>query len=126
MNQRGLARIDRYIAAWGVIATIAVLPLGGISASISTAVGGGIALLNWMVFRYLVVRLVASSSKSGFGVFLGMKTVVLLAFVTLLCLTTPVEPVNVIIGFSALLLGIVTYSFKSSLARGDAAMKREI
>jgi hypothetical protein len=125
MNHHHLTKIDRHILIWGLIATAVATPIGGISALLSALIGATLAVVNWMAFRYVVLRMAASGNRMGFGISLGIKTVAILGVITLLFFTLPLEPVALICGFSALFLGIVTYVFKQSLDKGDAVLKKD-
>lgn len=125
MNHQALKKIDQYIAAWGILVTIAALALKGTATGVGVFVGGAIALLNWMAFRYLGLRMMNPDQRMRFGLVLGVKSILLLGVIAVICLKFPINPVPLAIGFSSLILGIVTYSFGKSSETKDAAMNKE-
>lgn len=126
MNHHHLTKIDWHIILWGCVATAVAIPVGGTAALWSTLVGAAIAVLNWMAFRYIVLRMLVSGNRVGFGISLAIKVLVVLGVISFLFIVLPLEPVAVICGFSALFLGIVSFAFKQSLEKGNAAVKKDL
>ena len=81
MDRKLLTKIDLYVFAWGVLIVIGASVLGGRQDILGAAVGAGIASLNWLGFRWAGVRMAATGNKSRFGVFLAVKTLLVLTAV---------------------------------------------
>ena len=126
MNHHHLTKIDRHVIFWGIIATAAAIPIGGVSAVVSTLIGAVLAILNWMAFRFIVLRMATSGNRLGFGLSLGIKSIAILGIITILVVLLPLNPVALTCGFSALFLGIVSYTFKQALDKGAAALKKDL
>ena len=126
MSRRVLTRIDLYVAAWGLALTLGALALYDLSTMLGVLVGASVATANWMAFRWLGIRMAATGNKNRFGVFLGVKTVAILAIVGLLLTTNDViAPLPFMIGMSSLVLGILSRGAHQAIAEGDAVLRED-
>lgn len=125
MHHHSLKKIDYWIAAWGVIAIASATVISGRTVFFSTLLGAALGLANWMMFRYVVLRMAVSGNKLGFGVFMGVKSLAVMGIVTAVFLLLPVEPPAFIAGISSLFMGITSYFLVQSLKKGDQLLKKE-
>jgi hypothetical protein len=121
-----LTKIDAHIAIWGVVATALTALVGGEEMFPSAMVGAAVASLNWIAFRKLAVRLVSSEQKVGLGVFLAVKTLMLLGGIVLLLTFLPIHPVAFLVGMSGLFAGIVSSSIGHTLNPTETPLERKI
>ena len=80
---------------------------------------------NSITFRYIILRMASSGNRLGFGLSLGIKTIAIFSIITALVVLLPLNPVALTCGFSALFLGIVSYTFKQALDKGGAELKKD-
>ena len=125
MQHHNLKKIDYWIAAGGVIAIGAATVISGETAFFSTLLGAALGLANWMMFRYVVLRMAVSGNKLGFGVFMGIKSFALMGTITAIFLLLPMKPPAFIAGISSLFLGITSHYLAESLKKGDRILKKE-
>ena len=121
-----LTKIDAYIAVWGLIATGVTALVGGTEMILSALTGAALASINWLAFRSLATRMAASPQKLVLGLFLGIKTVVLLGGIALILTYLPLNPVALLAGMSGLFLGIVTSTITHSLKQAESAVERKL
>lgn len=109
MERRSLDLITTYVAMLGALASAGAWLALGTSVGIGALVGSGLAIANWLGLRWLLTRLLASGtrSKTGFMVLLGVKTLAFMAIVSLLVVRGTVSPLGLVIGLSALVIGLV-------------------
>jgi hypothetical protein len=119
-----LTKIDAHIAVWGAVAVAVTTVVGGTGMVVSALIGAVLAVVNWIAFRTLAVRMVSSSHKLGFGLFLAAKTLVVLGGIALLFAFLPLYPVAFIAGMAGLFLGILTSTICHSLKQTESTMER--
>ncbi len=123
MATRDLTRTDPYVIGWAAAISIAALVWGGTPVILGALAGGALAVVNWIGFRWAGVRMAATGNRGRFFVFLAVKMSVVLAAVSLLVLSGSVSPLALMLGLSALVLGILTRSGVRALAEGEAALR---
>jgi hypothetical protein len=105
-------RLTLVVAAFGLVISMAELALAGAHAGMSAAVGAALAILNLVVLRTILVRIVV-------GDFHNKLTLVSLIFVKLggfmflvywLISKHIVEPIAFTVGFSSLVAGLIAGS----------------
>lgn len=126
MTHHRLKKADFYIAGWGAVICLGIWAIDGTGLLGGALVGALVASLNWVALRYVGVRLAASGENGRFGVFMGLKTLLLLVGVCLVALYLPVDLLGFILGFASLVLGVVTFSFRLALADGEAALGEDV
>ena len=108
-----------------MIAIVAATVISGETAFFSTLLGAALGLSNWMMFRYVVLRMAVSGNKLGFGVFMGAKSLAIMGIITVLFFALPLKPSAFIAGISSLFMGITSYFLALSLKKGDQLLKKE-
>lgn len=109
MQRRSLDLITTYVATLGALASAGTWLALGTNVGVGAVVGSALAVGNWLGLRWLLTRLLASGtqSKAGFMVLLGLKTLVFMTIVSLLVVRATVSPLGLVIGLSALVVGLV-------------------
>lgn len=106
-------RMTAFVAAFGLAATIASLALYGVKTAGSTGVGALVALANFLILRFIVVRVVEGDThRKGpfiFAIFLKMGA--LMGFVYWVIVKHWVQPIPFVAGLSALAVGLIACSF---------------
>jgi hypothetical protein len=105
-------RLTLCVAAFGLLISLGGLVIGGVHAGLSAAGGATLALLNLLVLRTLVLRVMEGEIRRKlpllFLIFLKMG-----AFLTLVSLAIArhwVEPIAFTLGLSSLVVGLITGS----------------
>lgn len=126
MSRRVLTRIDLYVAAWGVVITLASLVLFDLQTMLSVLAGAALSSANWLAFRWFGIRMAATGNKSRFGIFLAVKGVAILAVVALILTTNDViAPLPFTVGLSSLVLGVMTRGAHQAIIEGNAALRED-
>ncbi len=125
MNRNNLKMIDYWIAAWGIIAISSAVVISGKTVFLSALLGSLLGLINWIMFRYAALRMAVASNKTEFGIFMGIKSLLIMAIITALFLSTPIRPVPFIAGISSLFLGIITFFLMQFMKKGDQILNKE-
>lgn len=120
-----LKKIDFFILAYAVLLCVGAHLLFQRHIFFSVLAGSTVAFVNWLVSRWLGMRLVMSEKKQKVAVLLGFKTVVTLSVIGLVLYLTAVEPIAFMIGLSALVLGILSNSAIEVIVEGDKALREE-
>jgi hypothetical protein len=109
MTKQTSARLLGFIAGLGAVAIAIVYSRMGLSAAKSAAVGVGLALVNWVVLRFIVGRVLGGSvrTQARFALLLVVKMAALMAAVLVLIQSGLVEPVAMTIGLSSLAGGAI-------------------
>ncbi len=107
MEKAPIDRLTLNVALAGVVLTVLVFAIGGLSPAVGAAVGAVVAVLNFVGLRWLVMRLVHGPQKSrgSTAVMLAMKMVFILAIIWILLAKVGVHPIGFAVGFSALFIG---------------------
>jgi len=125
MNRQLLTKIDVYVIGWGIVFVIGAVFFRDMEIIVGAAAGAALAAINWLGFRYLGLRFAATGAKVKLGIFLAVKTLLVLVAIGLVLLARVVNPLAFMIGLSSLVLGIITRSAIAALAEGGAALKEE-
>ena len=115
-------RLVLSVALFGAGVSLASFALGGGFAGLSTAVGSVLALVNLVVLRSIVLRVVAGDihTKLPLLSLIFLKMGVLMFLVYLFISKQWVEPVAFTIGLSSLVVGLISGSlFVSRRASGE-------
>jgi hypothetical protein len=115
-------RLVPIVALFGVGVTLASLGLSGGFAGWSTAVGSALALVNLVVLRSIVLRVVSGDihTKLPLLSLIFFKMGVLMFLVYLFLSKQWVEPIAFTIGLSSLVVGLISGSLFASRARPPA------
>lgn len=122
-------RLALSVALFGVGVSLASYSLGGAFAGLSTAVGSALALVNLVVLRSIVLRVVAGDihTKTPLLALIFIKMGVLMFLVYLFISKQWVEPIAFTIGLSSLVVGLISGSLflSPSRARARASQRSE-
>lgn len=108
MSAKLAGRLTWFILGLGAVMTACVYALHGRFAGQSAAAGVGLAVGNWLLLRFVLARIVSSTStvgKTGFSVLLMLKMGALMAIVFVLLHLGLVEPMAFTVGVSSLVFG---------------------
>jgi protein-S-isoprenylcysteine O-methyltransferase Ste14 len=110
-------RLLLFVAAFGVGISLLMLSLSGASSGLSALAGSALALLNLVVLRSLVSRLLDGEihTKLPFIALIFVKMGVLMGLVFVFISRHWVEPIAFTLGLSSLVVGMIAGSF--SVAR---------
>jgi hypothetical protein len=112
-------RLTLIVAGFGSLISLGSLAFGGAFVGMSTAVGAVLALVNLVVLRSIVVRVVAGDIHRKLPllalVFLKMGVFMLLVYQ--LIVRHWVEPIAFTLGFSSLVVGLITGSLFAARTR---------
>ncbi|MBN1652667.1 MAG: ATP synthase subunit I [Deltaproteobacteria bacterium] len=126
MNRSAISTISVFIGGFGLLFALATAVVLGASSGLSAAVGALIAIVNFILFGWIVNRVVGGSVKKRAALMflLIAKMGVLFGLIYYLVTRQWVEPVAFMVGFSALVVGVLTGSF-SYLKSGSRSAGRE-
>jgi hypothetical protein len=125
MNHNDLRKIDYWVLGFGLIAITFAVVISETTAFFSTLWGAVLALVNWMFFRYLGPRMGFAQNNIGFGLVIGMKTILMLAIIAISYVLFRFDLVWFMVGISSLFAGIVGCSLMPLFKRGDEILKKE-
>ncbi|MET0387858.1 MAG: ATP synthase subunit I [Polyangiales bacterium] len=105
-------RLPLFVAAFGAAMSLAALGFGGQVAGWSTAVGSALALVNVLVLRTVVLRVVSGDihKKLPLLLLIVFKMGAFMVLVYWLITKHWVEPVAFTVGLSSLVVGLLTGS----------------
>ena len=103
-------RLTLFVAAFGAMISLATLAASGPRAGWSAAVGAVLALLNLVVLRTLVFRVIQGDihTKLPLLVLVFLKMGAFIALVFLAITRGWVEPIAFTVGLSSLVVGLIT------------------
>jgi hypothetical protein len=106
-------RLTLSVAAFGVVISVASLSIGGTHAGLSTAGGSVLALLNLVVLRTIVSKVIEGDlhNKLPLLALIFVKMGVFMALVYSAITHHWVEPIAFTIGLSSLVVGLIAGSF---------------
>jgi hypothetical protein len=112
-------RLTLIVAGFGALISLGSLALGGAFVGMSTAVGAVLALVNLVVLRSIVVRVVAGDihRKLPLLALVFLKMGVFMVLVYQLIVRHWVEPIAFTLGFSSLVVGLITGSLFAARTR---------
>ncbi|HEX2677959.1 MAG TPA: ATP synthase subunit I [Polyangiales bacterium] len=112
-----------FVAAFGMLATIAAFALYGRGVAGSTGLGALVALCNFLILRFIVVRVVEGDMhrKLPFFAALFAKMGALMVFVYYVIAHHWVEPIPFVAGLSALVVGLLVSSVSLAAQVDNAA-----
>ena len=113
MSRSASARLTWFIAGFGVLAVVYMQLRYGIDAASSAAVGGAVALGNWVLLRMIVDRVLGGSVQRQVGLtfLLIVKMGALVGLVFLLLRSGLVQVLPFTAGVSSLMAGGLAGSF---------------
>ena len=120
-----LKKIDFYVAAIGALTTCLAGFFWNAHIFLGALAGSVLAILNWIGFRYLVSRLIEGRNRTRAGLLLALKFLAILAAVSVVLLTVPINVIAFIMGISSLFLGIVTHAVCQALRPDSAALEED-
>jgi len=106
MSQKALKKIDLLIVGYAVILCGGAAAFFGFRSFAGVATGAAIALPNWILSRWLGVKLILDEHKTRVSLLLALKMISLLGVILLILSLTSVDPVAFMIGLSTLVFGI--------------------
>ena len=110
MIKSAAERLTLFVAAFGAMISLATLLFAGRQAGVSAAAGAALALVNLMVLRTLVLRVVQGDIHTKLPLLLLVfaKMGVFVALVFLAITRGWVEPIAFTVGLSSLVVGLIT------------------
>jgi hypothetical protein len=116
-------RLILFVAAFGTVISLASLSMAGGLAGMSTAVGSALALVNLLVLRTIVWRVVSGDihAKLPLVALIFLKMGAFMALVFWLIAKHWVEPVAFTVGLSSLVVGLIAGSlFRTREQRSES------
>jgi len=112
MTKSDADRLTLFVAAFGLAISLGGLILAGRHAALSAAAGSALALVNLLVLRTLVLRLVDGDVhlKLPFLALVFVKMGAIMALVYWAIAHGWVEPIAFTVGLSSLVIGLITGS----------------
>ena len=126
IEHRHLKKIDSYVLGWGVTLCLLAVPFWERSIFFGMLIGAFIASVNWVGFRYLMMRIVEGRNRARYGFLLALKTVLILGAVAVVVMYIPIHTIAFVVGISSLVLGIFTYSLLFALSSNESALKEDL
>lgn len=120
-----LSKVDLHVALWALAVAIGSIFFFDRAILLGALLGGAIATLNWLGFRWAGVRIAATEERGRFFVFLAVKTMAVLGVVALVLATGAVNAFAFVVGLSSLVAGILSRSAAQALAEGEAALEEQ-
>ena len=113
MDKQTAERMSAFIIGLGVILAAATYLVSGPVAGRSAAIGAGLAVVNWYLLRFLVIRITRGSAraKAGMTALVMLKMGALMGLISLMVAAGWVQPIAFIVGMSALVGGLLFGSF---------------
>ena len=126
MDRLPVRKIDIYILLWGMIVCSVSAILRDLSIFLGALCGVVLAVSNWFVLRHLGMKMIApdKGKKARLGIFLALKTSLMLGAVIAVLVLLPVHPVSFVVGISSLILGVLTHSVHQVFSGTETAVKR--
>lgn len=126
MNRSAVSTISVFIGGFGLLFAAATFTVLGASSGLSTAVGAVVAVANFILFGWIASRVVSGSVKQRAALMLVLiaKMGALFALIYYLVTRHWVEPITFMVGFSALVVGVLAGSFHY-LKSGNQSAGRE-
>jgi hypothetical protein len=127
MDQKLLARIDPHVIGWGVLISLGAVFLFDLHIALSVGIGAVIAIANWVGFRWIGGKIVASDGqhRARYAILLALKMTAVLAVIGLVLKTGKVDVLAFLIGLSALVLGVLSRSAMLALMGGEPSLREE-
>lgn len=121
MSDHPIDRLPLYVAAAGVVLTLAVGAVGGLEPALGALAGGVVATLNFIGFKWLGRRMIEGppTGQRSAAIMLAAKTGVVLAVCWFLVAILEIHAIGFAVGMSALFLGFGLGG--ASLAAGSGA-----
>ncbi len=115
-------RITLYVVGASVALTIVMFAVGGVAMGVGAAVGGAVAIANWLAMRWVGQRLLVASDRGRlvWGTLLALKMAALMGIVWLILSTGMVDPMGFTVGLSGLVLGALLGAFHSAASGGTS------
>lgn len=111
-----LRRITFYVVGASVLLSAVAFLVGGVSMGFGAAVGGALAVANWIAMRWVGHRILIASDKGRlvYATLLAVKMAALLGVAWLILSTGKVDPTGFTIGLSGLVLGALAGAFHAA------------
>ena len=123
MTKAAADRLILFVAAFGAAISVSSLAVAGVFAGLSAAAGSTLALMNLVVLRSLVSRLMAGDihTKMPFVALIMLKMGVFMALVFVFISRHWVDPIPFTLGLSSLAVGLIagSYAVARSAARNE-------
>jgi hypothetical protein len=123
MNRIAADRMTYVVIALGVVAVGAVYGLMGAEAALSTAIGVAVGLLNWLMQKFIVGRMLSGGQKSQLGAaaLLFLKLGLLMGGLFVLLRSGLVQLIPFTVGISTLVVGVIAGGLIQSLMAPQTA-----
>lgn len=125
MGLKTLKKIDYFIGSYAVVLCVGAISIFGSHIFWGVLIGSIVSLVNWIVLRWIGVRLVLAANKQRFAIFLGFKSVLTLGLILAILSASIVEPIAFLIGLSTLVLGVLSKGAVDAIAEGDKILREE-
>jgi hypothetical protein len=118
LERSTLRRITLYVVGASVLLTLVATAIGGLEMGFGAAVGGALAVANFVAMRWVAHRILTANDKGRlvYATLLALKMSALLAITWLILSTGWVDPTGFTIGLSGLVLGILAGAFHTAAA----------
>ena len=126
LESHTLKRITHYVIGASAVLTAVAFFLGGAWMGLGAAVGGAVAVGNWLGMRWIGERLLRANDKGRmvWGSLLAFKMAAILGVVWMILATGWVDPMGFALGMSGFVLGILGGAFHLA-ASGSAPAAEE-
>lgn len=113
MDKQTAERMSVFIVGLGIILSVGTYTFVGAAAGRSAAIGAGLAVVNWYLLRFLVVRITRGTqrAKAAMTALVMLKMAALMGLISMMVAAGWVQPIAFIIGMSALVGGLLFGSF---------------
>ena len=114
MNRPSVNYIPVFIGASGMVAVAITGVIAGVWAAFSAAVGAMIAVANYYAYQWIAGHITRGSVRKRTGASLLMiaKMLVLFGLISALIIFRWVDPIGLIVGLSALVVGLLSGSIR--------------
>jgi hypothetical protein len=123
MNKIVADRMTYFVMALGVIAVGTVYALLGFEAATSTAIGVAVGVVNWLIQKLIVGRMLSGGQKSQLGAaaLLFLKMGLLMGGLFVLLRSGFVQLIPFTVGISTLVVGVIAGGLIQSLTAPQTA-----
>lgn len=110
-----------FVAFLGLATSLAVFAAGGMKAGLSSAGGAALALVNFVLLRTIVQKIVSRDMQQKLPVvaLLFIKMGVLMGLICLVIIRGWVEPIPFLVGISCLAIGLIASSLLTQRASSE-------
>ncbi|MCP4675410.1 MAG: hypothetical protein GY854_07885 [Deltaproteobacteria bacterium] len=125
MENRRLKKIDSAVISCGAFLCCCATFFWDLQITISVVAGAFLAAVNWIGFRYLIVRMMTSTNRVRFAVLVAVKTLAVFGTVFVVVLFAPINVFAFVIGLSSLVCGIFVHSVRDIFSTREPTLEEE-